>query len=55
MIYVQLLRNRCAEPRYISEIMTSDVRIPRRASRIIKYIKFVKSNDIKQREHIKKL
>jgi len=32
--------------------MTPDVRTPRRASRIIK---FVKNNDIKQRERIKKL
>jgi len=45
-------KRRCAEPRYISEIMTPDVRTPRRASRIIK---FVKNNDIKQRERIKKL
>jgi len=45
-------KQRCAEPRYIFKIMTPDVRTPRRASRIIK---FVKNNDIKQREHIKKL
>ncbi|XP_032674704.1 THAP domain-containing protein 1 [Odontomachus brunneus] len=45
-------KRRYAEPRYISEIMTSDVKTPRRASRILK---FVKNNDMKRREHIRKL
>lgn len=45
-------RRRYVEPRYISEITTPDVQTPKRASRIIK---FVKNNYMKQKEHIKKL
>jgi len=44
-------KRRCAKLCYISKIMTPDVQTPRRVSQI----KFVKNNDIKQREHIKKL
>ncbi|XP_018405580.1 PREDICTED: uncharacterized protein LOC108781949 [Cyphomyrmex costatus] len=40
------------EPRYISELMTSDVNTPRKARRIIK---FIKANDLKRRERIQNL
>ncbi|KYQ54072.1 hypothetical protein ALC60_07026 [Trachymyrmex zeteki] len=40
------------EPRYISELMTPDVKTPRKARRIIK---FVKANDLKRRERIQNL
>ncbi|KYN10887.1 hypothetical protein ALC57_16972 [Trachymyrmex cornetzi] len=40
------------EPRYISELMTPDVQTPRKARRIIK---FVKANDLKRRERIQNL
>lgn len=45
-------KRRYVEPLYISEVMTSDVKTPKRASRIIK---FVKANDLKRQQTIKNL
>lgn len=45
-------KRKCMELRYISELMTPDVKTPRRASRMIK---FVKCNDLKRQKIIENL